>query len=113
VTFPVAEQLRRLFDAVSTLAGLAVLVILGPGMLINAVTARVPEAGELVRIDGVTVECRTVVRGAALRLMGSGVGLYLVRTIVDLHEGAVALHSREGAGTRFEVRLPIDSAPPP
>jgi two-component system, OmpR family, sensor kinase len=46
-------------------------------------------------------------------IVGSGVGLYLVRTIVDLHEGAVALHSREGAGTRFEVRLPIDSAPPP
>jgi two-component system OmpR family sensor kinase len=40
-------------------------------------------------------------------IVGSGVGLYLVKTIVDLHEGSVALASREGAGSRFEVRLPI------
>jgi light-regulated signal transduction histidine kinase (bacteriophytochrome) len=31
-------------------------------------------------------------------IVGSGVGLYLVRTIVDLHEGTIALHSREGQG---------------
>ncbi len=37
---------------------------------------------------------------------GSGVGLYLVRTIVDLHKGAVALDSREGKGCRFTVLLP-------
>jgi two-component system, OmpR family, sensor kinase len=46
-------------------------------------------------------------------IVGSGVGLYLVRTIIDLHEGTVALRSREGAGTRFEVRLRVSSAPPP
>jgi signal transduction histidine kinase len=45
-------------------------------------------------------------------IVGSGVGLYLVRTIVDIHDGTVALESHEGVGTRFEVRLPIGSAPP-
>jgi two-component system OmpR family sensor kinase len=45
-------------------------------------------------------------------IVGSGVGLYLVRTIVDLHEGSVALESCEGTGTRFEVRLPVGGAPP-
>lgn len=40
-------------------------------------------------------------------IAGSGVGLYLVRTVVDLHEGAILLDSREGRGTRFEVRLPM------
>ncbi len=39
-------------------------------------------------------------------IAGSGVGLYLVRTVVDLHEGAILLDSREEQGTRFEVRLP-------
>ena len=45
-------------------------------------------------------------------IVGSGVGLYLVRTIVDIHDGTVALESHEGVGTRFEVRLPIGSPPP-
>jgi two-component system, OmpR family, sensor kinase len=41
-------------------------------------------------------------------IVGSGVGLYLVRTIVELHEGSVALESREeGEGSRFTVRLPV------
>jgi signal transduction histidine kinase len=39
-------------------------------------------------------------------IVGSGVGLYLVRTIVELHEGTLALESREGEGSRFGVRLP-------
>jgi len=39
-------------------------------------------------------------------IAGSGVGLYLVRTIVDLHEGEILLQSGEDWGTRFEVRLP-------
>ena len=40
-------------------------------------------------------------------IVGSGVGLYLVRTIVDLHGGTVSLGSQEGEGSRFTVRLPI------
>jgi two-component system OmpR family sensor kinase len=43
-------------------------------------------------------------------IVGSGVGLYLVRTIVDLHEGTIALDSREGEGSKFTVRLPARSA---
>jgi two-component system phosphate regulon sensor histidine kinase PhoR len=37
---------------------------------------------------------------------GTGVGLYLVREIVHLHEGTVEVHSRPGEGTLFSVRLP-------
>jgi two-component system OmpR family sensor kinase len=40
-------------------------------------------------------------------IVGSGVGLYLVRTIVELHDGTVTLRSDEGSGTCFEVRLPV------
>jgi len=41
---------------------------------------------------------------------GSGVGLSLVRSIVDLHKGAIALDSREGEGSRFIIRLPVSIA---
>jgi signal transduction histidine kinase len=37
---------------------------------------------------------------------GTGVGLALVRQIVEQHGGSVRVQSRPGAGARFEVRLP-------
>jgi signal transduction histidine kinase len=40
-------------------------------------------------------------------IVGTGVGLYLVKMAVDLHRGAIAVESREGNGSRFIVRLPI------
>jgi signal transduction histidine kinase len=43
-------------------------------------------------------------------IAGSGVGLYLVRTIVDLHEGSILLDSRENSGTRLEVQLTASCA---
>lgn len=42
---------------------------------------------------------------------GSGVGLHLVAIVAALHGGTVCVDSREGAGSIFTVRLPIDSAP--
>jgi signal transduction histidine kinase len=39
-------------------------------------------------------------------IVGSGVGLYLVKAIVELHEGRVTLESREGEGSQFMVHLP-------
>ncbi|MFZ2077691.1 MAG: ATP-binding protein [Xanthobacteraceae bacterium] len=39
-------------------------------------------------------------------IVGTGVGLYLVKTAVDLHHGTVGVHSTEGEGSRFTVRLP-------
>lgn len=43
-------------------------------------------------------------------IVGSGVGLQLVKTIVDLHHGAIALHTREGEGSRFTITLPAYAA---
>ena len=43
-------------------------------------------------------------------IVGSGVGLYLVKTIIELHKGSVALTSREGEGSRFTVQLPALAA---
>jgi two-component system, OmpR family, sensor kinase len=39
-------------------------------------------------------------------IVGTGVGLYLVKTAVDLHHGTVEVRSKEGEGSRFTVRLP-------
>jgi signal transduction histidine kinase len=44
-------------------------------------------------------------------IVGTGVGLYLVKMVVDLLGGSVAVDSREGQGSRFTLRLPIK--PPP
>jgi two-component system, OmpR family, sensor kinase len=39
-------------------------------------------------------------------IVGTGVGLYLVKMAVDLHGGSVEVQSREGEGSRFTIRLP-------
>jgi two-component system, OmpR family, sensor kinase len=45
-------------------------------------------------------------------IAGSGVGLSLVSTIIELHKGSIELDSREFEGTRFVVRLPVVAAAP-
>jgi len=51
----------------------------------------------------------------ARRHPGAGLGLTLVRRIVDLHGGAITLQSEPGRGSRFSVSLPLalaDARPP-
>jgi two-component system, OmpR family, sensor kinase len=43
-------------------------------------------------------------------IVGTGVGLYLVKMAVDLHGGSIAVDSKEGEGSRFTVRLPLKPA---
>jgi signal transduction histidine kinase len=38
--------------------------------------------------------------------VGSGIGLFLVSTVLRLHNGDIAVESTEGIGTRFTVSLP-------
>lgn len=47
-------------------------------------------------------------RGANVSgIVGTGIGLYLVKLVADLHGGCVVVESREGEGARFTVRLPM------
>ena len=40
---------------------------------------------------------------------GTGIGLYLVKALVDAHGGTIAVEDAPGGGARFEVRLPMGS----
>ena len=41
------------------------------------------------------------------QIHGTGLGLDLVKSIVEAHGGSVAVESRPGQGTEFNVRLPV------
>jgi signal transduction histidine kinase len=43
------------------------------------------------------------------RTSGTGVGLAVVRQIVDLHGGSIAVQSTQGTGSTFTVRLPLQT----
>ena len=46
----------------------------------------------------------------AAQIHGAGMGLSLVRRIVEAHGGRVSVHSVPGAGAAFTVRLPAATA---
>lgn len=39
---------------------------------------------------------------------GSGIGLYLVKSLVDMHGGDIAVESELGSGTTFKIRIPAE-----
>ncbi|MCH2042480.1 MAG: ATP-binding protein, partial [Saccharospirillaceae bacterium] len=39
---------------------------------------------------------------------GLGIGLAMVKTLVELNQGEIALESQKGVGTKVTVTLPID-----
>ena len=43
-------------------------------------------------------------------IVGTGVGLFFVKVVVELHGGIAAVESKEGVGSRFTVRLPLAPA---
>jgi two-component system OmpR family sensor kinase len=47
------------------------------------------------------------VRGRLDRIGGTGLGLYIVRSIVEAHGGSVAVASAPGEGATFTVRFPV------
>lgn len=43
------------------------------------------------------------------QISGLGIGLYVVKEIVTLHDGSIEVASSEGAGSTFTILLPVDS----
>jgi hypothetical protein len=65
---PLFLWLRRGFDITCAISGLALLAFLGPWMLLRAATSHVPEARELIRLEGISNGCRPVFGGVRLLL---------------------------------------------
>ena len=47
------------------------------------------------------------------RQEGSGLGLYIVKSLVELHGGTIELRSKENVGTEFIIKLPVIYAEAP
>ena len=47
-------------------------------------------------------------KGAA-KIEGTGLGLFIVKTIIEAHKGSVQVESVDGQGSTFTVRIPIHS----
>jgi two-component system, OmpR family, sensor kinase len=121
---PVIGDAKLLFQVFSNLLSNAIKYSPGAGAITIGVAV---EAGEVV----VVVEDRGIgippqdrerlftryARGSNVSgIVGTGIGLYLAKMVIDLHHGAIAVESREGEGSRFTVRLPakpaVTDAPP-
>ena len=50
--------------------------------------------------------------GAEQRAQGTGLGLSLVRSLAELHQGVMMMDSTPGEGTAVTVRLPVVVAQP-
>jgi two-component system OmpR family sensor kinase len=42
---------------------------------------------------------------------GTGLGLWITKTIVEAHGGGIRVDSATGQGTRFRIELPLAKAP--
>src|SRR6202040_320898 len=115
---PVVGDAKLLFQVFSNLLANAIKYSPGGGPI---TIGAAPEAGE----GGVTVEDRGIgipekardrlftrySRGSNVSgIVGTGIGLYLAKMVIDLHQGRIAVESREGEGSRFSVRLPAKPA---
>ena len=113
---------RRLTQVVSNLVANAVKFTPDGGRVV----ARIEPAGEMVTVavedsgPGVPVEAipllfqrYTRVHGGPRQVEGTGLGLMIVREIVEAHGGTVGVESTEGQGSRFWFRLPMREGPVP
>src|SRR5579871_2375256 len=88
-----------------------------PGGGIVRITSRAEEGGLVVAVEdhGIGIPSADVgrlferyFRGSNVSgIVGTGVGLNLVKMVIDLHGGDITVESKEGQGARFTVRLPI------
>jgi signal transduction histidine kinase len=77
----------------------------------GAVEIRVRDEGPGIPLDEQARIFEKFVRGSAVNASGpkgTGIGLAMVKHIVEAHRGRVGLESRPGAGSTFNIHLPAE-----
>lgn len=116
VVLPVDRN--RIRQAVANLVDNAVKYTPAGGQVMISVGARADSAAVEVSDTGIGIHpaelpriWERLYRGDKSRAeRGLGLGLSLVKAIVEAHQGTVTVSSTPGRGTRFEVRLPLSRA---
>ncbi len=113
-----AGDAKLLFQVFSNLLGNAIKYSPSGGPIELEATTFANEVSVMVADRGIGIPAGDLVRlferyhrGSNVSgIVGTGVGLYLVKMVVDLHGGRIAVDSKEGEGARFTVSLPLKAA---
>ena len=115
---PMIGDAKLLYQLFSNLLSNAVKYSPGGGAIEVEAEMRVDEVVVAVADRGIGIPANDLERlferyhrgGNVSGIVGTGVGLYLVKMVADLHRGRVEVTSAEGAGSRFTVHLPVTAA---
>jgi two-component system, OmpR family, sensor kinase len=115
VPMPMVGDAKLLFQVFSNLLSNAIkyspgggAIEVGAGLVGDAIVVTVADCGIGIPAGDLDRVFERYHRGSNVSgIVGTGVGLYLVKIAVELHGGSIEVHSREGEGSRFEIRLPI------
>ncbi|MDX1410707.1 MAG: PAS domain S-box protein, partial [Nitrospirales bacterium] len=109
---------RRLFNAFYNLINNAIPEVSSGGSV--TVSGTVGQGGKTVKISitdtgrGMPPEIRDNLfthQGISKKKGGTGLGLKIVKDVVDAHKGHITVESEEGVGTSFHLTLPIARTP--
>jgi signal transduction histidine kinase len=91
---------------------------LAPGGRLTVTTVWMPDSKSLtvtVEDTGAGMSEETLARIFDLffttKAQGTGLGMAIARSVVDLHGGELTVHSVQGQGTRVVARLPLEAVP--
>jgi signal transduction histidine kinase len=111
---PMVGDAKLLFQVFSNILSNAIKYSPNGAKIEVAITDAADEIAVVISDSGIGIPASDLDRvferyhrgGNVSGIVGTGVGLYLVKMVVDLHQGTVDVQSREGEGSRFTVRLP-------
>ena len=115
IALPIAGDTKLLFQAFSNLLSNAVkyspaggAIEIEAGIVGDAVVVTVADHGIGIPAADLERLFERYHRGSNVSgIVGTGVGLYLVKLAIDLHCGRIEVQSKEGQGSRFVVTLPV------
>jgi signal transduction histidine kinase len=112
---PLRCDVMRVEQVLSNLMSNAIKYSPNGGRIYLEVQTKDGDVAFVVRDDGVGMSEEDAARAfepfrrsATLRddVPGSGLGLFVVRRLVEAHGGRIDLHTEPGTGSRFEVHIP-------